>query len=303
MAYNALNQGEHADISTSQGTSSLAYAYDHDGIRIGNTINGTEVVQYVVDKNRPYAQVLEEEHTRGGLSATTSYVYGDALISAATEGSTHYYHTDGLGSVRHLSDASGALTDSYTYNAYGLLTTSSGATVNPYLYRGEQYDDALNAYYLRSRYYQPRTGRFLTTDPFQGVPTTPMSLHRYLYGNDAPVNFLDPSGTMSFTETLVTVGIIGNLAAMPIGAYTEIGQSVFSFLAKEVFPEAYIVGGNVLGTIPPPFSWFIDEIFRNCPVEMPIWAVVGNGIKGEGREVLLHIGSGEAALFKRNDSG
>ncbi len=59
---------------------------DHDGIRIGNTINGTEVVQYVVDKNRPYAQVLEEEHTRGGLSATTSYVYGDALISAATEG-------------------------------------------------------------------------------------------------------------------------------------------------------------------------------------------------------------------------
>jgi hypothetical protein len=91
------------------------------------------VVQYVVDKNRPYAQVLEEQHTRGGLSATTSYVYGDTLISAATEGSTHYYHTDGLGSVRHLSDASGALTDSYTYDAYGLLTSSRGATVNPFI--------------------------------------------------------------------------------------------------------------------------------------------------------------------------
>jgi YD repeat-containing protein len=133
LTYNALNQVEHADISTSQGTSSLAYTYDHDGIRIGKTINGTEVVQYVVDKNRPYAQVLEEQHTHGGLSATTSYAYGDALISAATEGSTHYYHTDGLGSVRHLSDASGALTDSYTYDAYGLLTTSSGATVNPFI--------------------------------------------------------------------------------------------------------------------------------------------------------------------------
>lgn len=47
-----------------QGTSVINYAYDHDGIRIGKTINGTEVVQYVVDKSRSYAQVLEDTHPR-----------------------------------------------------------------------------------------------------------------------------------------------------------------------------------------------------------------------------------------------
>lgn len=197
LTYNALNQVTQANISTPQDAPVRAYAYDHDGIRIGKAINGTEVVQDVADKNRPYTQVLEEQHTRDGLSATTSYVYGDALIFASTEGSTHYYHADGMGSVRGLSDASGALTDSYTYDAYGLLTDSNGTTLNPYLYRGEQYDADLNAYYLRARYYQPGTGRFLTTDPMVGVPNSPITLQRYVYGNDAPVNFLDSSGKMS----------------------------------------------------------------------------------------------------------
>ena len=70
----------------------------------------------MVDKNRPYAQVLEEERTNGLLSATTSYVYGDTLISGTTEGLTHYYHADGMGSSsdtsgREIYDASGILKD------------------------------------------------------------------------------------------------------------------------------------------------------------------------------------------------
>ncbi|MCP4375757.1 MAG: hypothetical protein GY794_06225 [bacterium] len=148
LAYNALNQVTRANISRPQGTSILDYAYDHDGIRIGKTINGTDITTYVVDKNRPYAQVLEEEHLRGGLSAVTSYVYGDGLISGTIDGTlTQYYHTDGMGSVRGLSDSSGAMTDRYSYDAYGRLFDSSGASANPYLYRGEQYDADLDAYY------------------------------------------------------------------------------------------------------------------------------------------------------------
>ncbi|PID55692.1 hypothetical protein CSB45_14765 [candidate division KSB3 bacterium] len=56
-----------------------------------------------------------------------------------------------------------------------------------------------------ARYYQPGLGRFLTTDPVEGFPTEPTSLHRYLYGNDNPVSFIDPSGEFSLLET-VTVG-------------------------------------------------------------------------------------------------
>ncbi|MCP4403608.1 MAG: hypothetical protein GY801_40675, partial [bacterium] len=53
LEYNALNQVTRADISRPQGTSVIDYAYDHDGIRIGKTVNGTDITNYVADKNRP----------------------------------------------------------------------------------------------------------------------------------------------------------------------------------------------------------------------------------------------------------
>jgi RHS repeat-associated protein len=58
----------------------------------------------------------------------------------------------------------------------------------PSFYRGEQYDSDLGLYYLRARYYNPATGRFLFRDPEDGDPTTPASLHKYLYANGDPVN-------------------------------------------------------------------------------------------------------------------
>ena len=293
LTYNALNQVEHADISTSQGTSSLAYTYDHDGIRIGKTINGTEVVQYVVDKNRPYAQVLEEQHTRGGLSATTSYIYGDALVSAATEGSTHYYHTDGLGSVRHLSDASGVLTDSYTYDAYGLLTTSSGTTVNPSLYRGEQYDADLNAYYLRSRYYQSGIGRFLTTDPVEGFMTEPISRHRYLYGNNSPINYFDPSGESSVLEMLQTTAII-NVLMTGASFVLEPLLGVYSELGERWLPDALMLGA--VGGIS---IRKLTEIMDTAGVAFPSMPPLGKkgGIGGFGGEVIFNISSAQIGVL------
>ncbi len=99
-----------------------------------------------------------------------------------------------LDSVRDLSDSSGAMTDRYSYDAYGMPLAGSGASSNPYRYRGEQYDSDLDAYYLWAQYYQPGTGRFLVTDPEEGFMTEPMSLHRYMYGNSSPLNYSDPSG-------------------------------------------------------------------------------------------------------------
>ncbi|MCP4404321.1 MAG: hypothetical protein GY801_44355 [bacterium] len=46
LQYNALNQVTRANISRPQGTSVIDYAYDHDGIRIGKTVNGTDVINF-----------------------------------------------------------------------------------------------------------------------------------------------------------------------------------------------------------------------------------------------------------------
>jgi RHS repeat-associated protein len=190
LTYNALNQLVHVDMTSSQGTTTVDYEYDHDGIRVGKTINGTDEVRYLVDANRPYAQVLEEEWTRGLLSSTTNYVYGHGLISQTIDGVNHYYHYDGFHNTRALSDLNGAITDTYRYDAYGMLQEQSGNTKNSYLYRGEQFDVETDAYYLRARSYQPSTGRFFSTDPVEGMMFEPMTFHRYVYTNNDPVTML-----------------------------------------------------------------------------------------------------------------
>ncbi len=295
LTYSALNQLVHAEMTTTTGSSTVDYAYDHDGIRMGKTINGTDVFTYVVDKNRPYAQVLEEQRTQGALSATTSYVYGDDLLSRTTDGMTHYYQYDGLGSTRALSDASGTLTDTYSYDAYGMLLNSTGTSVNSYLYRGEQYDSDLSAYYLRARYYQAGIGRFMTTDRLEGAGIEPVTLHQYLYANDNPITFLDPSGKISATNAIVTAGIVLNLAAIAVGTYTEAGQQAYADFGEYIFPDAFILGGNIYGTVTiPPFLYTITSAL-SLPAVTPTQI---NLTTGFGLEILFSVTSGQIALFK-----
>ena len=88
-----------------------------------------------------------------------------------------------------------AITDTYEYDAFGnLLNPASNGTPNNYLYRGEQYDPDLSLYYLRARYYNPITGRFMSRDPENGMVKDPRTLHKYLYASGDPVNRADPSG-------------------------------------------------------------------------------------------------------------
>ncbi len=306
LTYNALNQVTRAAISAPQGASTIEYAYDHDGIRIGKTVNGTDMTTCVVDKNRPYAQVLEEQQRQGGLSATTSYVYGDALIASTVDGTLpRYVHADGMDSVRSLSNSSGAITDTYTYDAYGLLSSSSGTSANPYQYRSEQYDADLNAYYLRARYYQPGTGRFLTTDPVEGIPTTPMSLHRYMYGNGNPVSMIDPSGEMSMNEAIITGGIVGNLSLMAVGSMTGPGRQAYSWVAEKVFPDAFVVGaaGIFSVNLTPVLNRVKKAISTYLNVSLPPSFPTINGFYTEGFEVLLSVSSAQLTTFHIKGGG
>ncbi len=57
----------------------------------------------------------------------------------------------------------------------------TGSTSNNFLHRGEQWDSDLGLYYLRARWYNPATGRFMSRDPYAGSIYDPASLHRYNY--------------------------------------------------------------------------------------------------------------------------
>ncbi|MBL4827259.1 MAG: RHS repeat-associated core domain-containing protein [Spongiibacteraceae bacterium] len=99
-----------------------------------------------------------------------------------------------MGSTRSLSDQAGTITDTYHYEAFGEVLNQTGSTENDYKFTGEQYDEDLNQYYLRARYYYQHSGRFTQQDTWMGNNHDPITLHKYLYANADPVNYIDPTG-------------------------------------------------------------------------------------------------------------
>lgn len=180
----------------------VTITYDGDGNRVSKTVGGV-TTRYLVEDFNPtgYAQVVEET----GASQRV-YTYGLQRISeyqvVNSAWTRSFYGYDGEGNVRQLTNAAGATTDTYEYDAFGNELNSTGTTPNEFLYRGEQYDPDLGLYYLRARYYNPITGRFMSRDPENGETDDPKTLHKYLYAGGNPVNAKDPTGRAELVATV-----------------------------------------------------------------------------------------------------
>ena len=120
-----------------------------------------------------------------------------------------YLLYDGHGSVRQITDSDSEVINDFGFDAYGNLLYYTSAPQTALLYTGEYYDSVLRMQYLRNRWTNPSTGRFNRQDEYPGSRTEPLSLHRYIYCNDNPINNIDPSGYMTgtLTETAITVNI------------------------------------------------------------------------------------------------
>lgn len=144
-----------------------------------------------------------------------------------------YYYYDGQLSTRQLSDVSGQVTDTYTYDAFGLLLNGSGSTENNYLYTGEQYDPNCGFYYLRARYYNASVGRFLTMDTFPGMQFEPASLHKYLYCEGGPVGRWDPSGVFHMSTTMMVALTFGIAMILTNIVFTPATHLISYFLLRK----------------------------------------------------------------------
>jgi RHS repeat-associated protein len=161
-------------------------------------------------------------------AVTRQYTYGLQRISenqfVNNAWTVSFYGYDGGGNVRQLTNSVGAVTDTYEYDAFGNEVNHTGTTPNNYLYRGEQYDPDLGLYYLRARYYNPATGRFLSRDPEDPNmerPKDPKTLHKYLYVGGNPVNKIDPLArglfdTSTLTFRVLTITVTAVFALEPI---------------------------------------------------------------------------------------
>jgi RHS repeat-associated protein len=180
-----------------------------------------------------------------------------------------YYGYDGHGSTRFLTSTNGAVTDTCTYDAYGTVIAQTGnSTPNNYLYAGQQFDPDIGLYYNRARYFNQNTGRFWTMDTFEGDNEDPLSLHKYLYGGDNPVDNDDPSGNdfealavMDISGMLDSIGLpvasqAKNLALQATGKYVDVyvwdGQSGAPFFGSvgHVMSTEHNSTGVVLSQFP-----------------------------------------------------
>ncbi len=204
--------------------SAVETVYDVEGNRIETkeTADGmTDSVGYLVDDSDWLSHVIADFKSE---SAETVYVRGgDQLLGLQTEAENRYYHVDGLGSVRGLSDATGAQTDTMTYSAFG-ERMNQATDVSGHGFVAEPWSSRVQLVYLRARWLDPSSGRFLSLDPAFGSPESPVSHHRYLYATADPVNNLDPTGKVNFASLNIGMAIQGFMVTL--NAYSFVKNTV-----------------------------------------------------------------------------
>jgi len=133
------------------GGTTTTYIYDGEVKRASKTV-GTTTTNYAYDVNGSLPNLLTD--------GTLKYVYGLGLAYAVdTSGNLQVYHTDGLGSVRAITDGNGNLVEAYLTDAFGVSLGTEGTVTQPFGFTGQQQDSESGLSYLRVRYYSPTLGR------------------------------------------------------------------------------------------------------------------------------------------------
>jgi RHS repeat-associated protein len=224
----AYDQANRLTSATVGGTTST-YVYDGDGKRVSQTVGGT-TTSYVYDVNTALPVVLTD--------GTLKYVYGNGLAYAVDgSGNVQVYHTDGLGSVRALTDANGNVIQTYQTDAFGVPTQTQESSSQPFQFTGQQRDASTGLYYLRARMDDPTIGRFMIRDMLPLPPPQPALLHQYAYVQANPATFANSSG-------LVTAGIcVTAIVGIP-GAYATVSVCPLTVASNGDVGVQVSVGGD-----------------------------------------------------------
>ena len=178
--------------SIKEGPEEVTFGYDVFGQRNKKTAGG-ETTNYIYENGKLLRQITGSE--------VMTFIYGSEGIIGFKLGTSKYlYRKNVLGDVEEIYDESGTLVGKYSYTAFGeceIETDVNGiATKNPIRYRGYYFDEETGFYYLKTRYYDPETGRFITIDDVSYLaPDIINGLNLYAYCGNNPVMKVDPNGT------------------------------------------------------------------------------------------------------------
>ena len=153
-------------------------------------------------------------------SVTHRYLNGPATdlpLADETGGQTLWALTDLRGTVNDVINSAGVAQNHLVYDAFGNITSQTSA---PRLaYTGREWDSAAGLYFYRSRYYDPRTGAFISPDS-AGFGGGDVNLYRY--ANNSPTNLTDPGGHegRGWLDTFPAVQSCGTIADAALQQYS-----------------------------------------------------------------------------------
>ena len=163
----------------------------------------------------------EEELNNATGTSKDYYIYGgDGLaaiyrvsgLGSNTTNAMYYIHKDNLGSFDKVTDQSGSVVDSYSFDAWGNRRSTSEWTVaesttatNNHLFSrgftGHEHLDEFGLINMNGRCYDPLLGRILSPDPNLQDPSNIQNYNRYSYCLNNPLKYTDPSGYRYFGDS------------------------------------------------------------------------------------------------------
>jgi RHS repeat-associated protein len=209
------------------------YTYRWDGLR-HSKVTSTTTKKFVFD-GQTYLLETDASNVLQAVCTNEPEQYGNLVSQriklAPTTWAPVYYHFDALGSTRQVTNNAGAVANTYIYNAWGESVSASEGIFNRFRWVGQlgyYHDDESDDYYVRARYYDLSTGRWLSQDPLNFPAVSRRGQARwnrssmFEYAMSMPVISIDPSG-LQVTMDDVKACIAGVLAAATgVGAVAAI---------------------------------------------------------------------------------
>ena len=241
--FNYSSRGELLSVTLSTGT---RITYDHDplGRRVAKRVNGTITEKYLWQDSTTLLAVYDGTDA---LIQRFSYADGRMPVSMSYNASTYYLTYDQVGSLRAITDSTGAIVKRVDYDSYGNILSDSNPTFSiPFGFAGGLQDRDTGLVRFGARDYDPAIGKWTDKDPidFKGGD---LNLFGYVLGD--PVNGMDPEGRVlhiigGFFGGGITGAIAGGITNAIIaygvsGGDLEITARKFISGAK----KGFIVGG------------------------------------------------------------
>jgi RHS repeat-associated protein len=206
---------------------SATFAYDGLGQRIGRTSGGVSQ-SYAWNYATPLPTVAT---VRLGAADLRYFVWlpdGRLLYSVeATGNARRFYHFDETGSTILITDDAAAVIDAVATTPYGETVQRTGTFDNPFTWQGElgvMQEGSTGLFYMRARWYDSASARFLSKEPVSSLDPRRMSPYQFALAN--PMRYSDPSGLQVVPPSLSCFANAGAPPSVRAEGLTELAGDV-----------------------------------------------------------------------------